>query len=93
MSMPNLLSSFISYHLTEQELIQGSILTITQKQCIQNQISTFAEERINLPFLDANKQRDAELQGNIRALQNLLIISENAEKAYAGTPDSFVTNY
>lgn len=84
MSMPNLSSSFISYHLTEQEMLQGSILTITQKQCIQNQISSFAEERINLPFLDTNKQRDAELQGNIRALQNLLIISENAEKIYAG---------
>jgi hypothetical protein len=74
-------NSFNSWILTDQEIIQGSILNTTQKQVIQNLISDYAHRRLNLTFSPENMQAEAELQGNIRALQNLLIMSEAAEKA------------
>jgi hypothetical protein len=73
-------SLFQKWDINEEERIQGSILTTLQRQCIQNQITAFAEERIALPFIDENKQRDAELQGSINSLKYLLILSEAAEK-------------
>ena len=83
MSYPNLSSSFISYTLTEEETLFGSILATGQKQCIQNQISNLAEQRISLRYLpDAPMtfvQQDAELQGQIIALRYLITLSDNAE--------------
>lgn len=72
-------SSFVSWILTPQELQAGSILTTLQKQVIQNMIWQAASERISLPFLDENKQREAELQGRIAALTSLLDLSAEAE--------------
>lgn len=85
MSSPNLTSSFISYNLTEDEALFGSILSMGQKQCIQNQISNLAEQRITLEYTpDAPMkfvQQDAALQGQIVALKYLIALSDNAEAA------------
>jgi hypothetical protein len=80
MAVLNTNSSFVSWVLTPTELVQGTLLSSLQKQCIQNQIWQAAEEKIKLPFTDENKQREAELQGRILALQSLLDLSEEAEK-------------
>jgi hypothetical protein len=77
-------SSFQSWDLNDQEFLNGSCLSITQKQCIQNQIAQLAEERIalsidpnnTLPFI----QKDAELKGQINALRYLIDLSSTAEK-------------
>lgn len=76
-------NTFSSYELTPEEQLHGNILTQLQKQCIQNEIYLAAQEKLNL-LVDPNNmygslQREAELQGKIRALQNLIIYSENAE--------------
>jgi len=80
-------NAFSSYELTDQEMTEGSILTITQKQVIQNQVAMFAEQQLalrydpNNPILFAQEQ--AEKKGGIEALQWLLTISESAEEAKA----------
>lgn len=79
-------SSFVSWILTPQELAAGSILTTLQKQVIQNMIWQAASERISLPFLDENKQREAELQGRIAALTSLLDLSAEAETPSINIP-------
>jgi len=75
---------FQSWVLTDAELLQGHLLTITQKQCIQNQIASLAIERVNLPLNPANLletiQQDAEKKGQILALQYLLTLSASAEE-------------
>jgi hypothetical protein len=86
MATLNLNSSFQSWNLTESERIAGSILSILQIQCIQNQIVSLAEEQITLPFLPENIQRNAELLGAIGALKYLLILSENAIADSRSTP-------
>lgn len=76
-------NSFTSYSLSEQEFIQGSFLSLLQKQCIQNQISSLAEQKLNLKYTPENPmsflQVEAELQGGLNALRYLLTLSENAE--------------
>lgn len=83
MSTPNLNSSFISYTLNEDELAIGSVLTTLQKQCIQNQISALAEQKLSLKYSPENPmvflQQEAELQGQLNALKYLITLSENAE--------------
>jgi hypothetical protein len=81
---------FTSWILTPQETLQGSILTITQKQCIQNQIAELATKRINLSFDPEHvlkfTQEEAELKGQILALQYLLILSASGEKEVLNLP-------
>lgn len=83
---------FQSWILTDEEFVQGSILTITQKQCIQNQIAQLAQEKINLTYNPENPnrflQREAELQGSITALQYLLTLSNTAEQKLSGIQDT-----
>ena len=71
--------------MDEQELLQGSILTILQKQCIQNQICFLAEQKLALKYSPENPmlylQQEAELQGQLNALKYLITLSENAESA------------
>lgn len=83
-------SSFQKWVLTDEEKIQGSVLTILQKQVIQNQITEAAEEKIALVY-DLNKpmefvQREAELQGRILCLKFLIETSNNAEEILRSTP-------
>lgn len=76
-------SSFLSYHLSEDELLVGSILTTLHKQCIQNQIALAAEERLALRLDPLNPmssvQTEAELHGRILALKYLIELSDSAE--------------
>jgi hypothetical protein len=83
MSTPNLTSSFISYILSPDETSIGSVLTTLQKQCIQNQICSLAEQKLALKYSPDSPmvflQQEAELQGQLSALRYLIILSENAE--------------
>lgn len=85
MAVLNTENPFQSWILTEDEAIEGAILTITQKQCIQNQISTLANERINLETDPTQPlktiQQEAYLKGQIASLQYLLTLSAAAETA------------
>jgi hypothetical protein len=78
---------FQSWEFTPQELTAGTILTTIQKQCIQNQISSLALQRINLMYDPSTPlvfvQRDAELKGQINALQYLIELSVAAEAEYS----------
>jgi len=79
-------SIFQSWILSQQETIQGSMLTSAQKRVIQNQIAQLAQEKTLLKFDPANihsfTQREAELQGSISALQFLLATSTEFEKEF-----------
>jgi hypothetical protein len=86
-------NTFQSWVMTPQELAQGAIFTITQKQYIQNQIANLAQEKLNLNYDSTNPilyaQRQAELHGQVLALQFLLSTSATMEKELAKplTPD------
>lgn len=77
-------NDFSSYNLTEEETAQGSILTITQKQVIQNDIAICAQEKINLEYDSLNPQlfmqQEAKLAGQLQALRYRLECSETAEE-------------
>jgi len=64
-------NDFTSYQLTEQEELEGSILTITQKQVIQNHLSAAAHEKNALEYDPENPQRfvqqEASLKGQLDA--------------------------
>lgn len=77
-------STFARYEQTEQEQLAGSSLTYDQKQFIQNQICTIAEERLAL-VPEANNyaafiQQEAHLKGQMVALQYLLDCSLASEE-------------
>lgn len=72
MSMINTNSLFISYVLSPEELEMGCNFSSCQRQFIQNLISEYAHEKVKLTFKEENKQREAELQGSILALQYIL---------------------
>lgn len=80
-------NTFSSYRLTEEEALQGSLLTITQKQVIQNDISIYAEQKLALEFDTNNQllfvQQEAKLSGQIQALRYRLECSEVSEDALA----------
>lgn len=91
MAVLNTDNPFQSWVLTPTELFNGQILSITQKQVIQNQIAQMCVERINL-VLDPNNvsafvQRDAELKGSIGALTYLINLSISAESDRANLDD------
>lgn len=75
---------FTSWSLNSQEILQGSILGTLQKQCIQNQISSYAMERLALDIDPQNPigavQAEAAIKGRISALQYLLDLSVTAEE-------------
>ena len=77
-------NSFSMYELTEQELEEGSLLTITQRQVIQNQLAVCAEEQLGLE-LDVEHphkyyQEHAYKRGQIEMFQYLLAQSEAVEE-------------
>jgi hypothetical protein len=86
-------SAFQSWVLTPEEVLQGSILTITQKQVIQNQLTMKAHQRINLAYDPANPmaflQMDADLRGQMLALSALLDLSAASENQVANPSDPF----
>lgn len=85
MSTINLSNPFISYNLTDKEIIQGSQLSLLQKQCIQNMIASYAAERLSREISVSapleTVQADAKNQGQIEALRHLLDLSDAADDA------------
>lgn len=78
-------NSFSSYELNEEEQQQGDLLTLTQKQVIQNDIANYAESKIALEY-DATDptlfiQQEAKLAGQMQALNYRLDCSNAAEQA------------
>ena len=92
---PKRLFSFTTYELTEEETLQGAVLTHQQIQCIQNQIADLSEELINLePSADINLQfkflqQQAYTKGQIAALKYLLDLSDAAERELADSINTF----
>ena len=81
--MPYLIpNSFASYSMTEEEQLQGAVLTTLQVQHIQNQLALCAEEKLTLDFdtSDPNKyiQQEAYKRGQLEMLKYLLESSEAA---------------
>ena len=77
-------NTFTTYELTEEEAIQGAILTVSQKQIIQNYRANIAEEKLSLNFDPSNPQlfiqQEASLKGQLDVLNWLLDSSETAEE-------------
>lgn len=88
MAILNPTNQFQSWNLTPEEFLQGGLLTILQKQVIQNQIASVATQKINLTFTPAQPleyaQQEAHLRGQIDALSYLLTLSEQAEFQLSG---------
>lgn len=76
-------SPFQSWILTEVELLHGHIFTQLQTQALQNYCAQLAIERINLPWLPENFQREAELKGAISTIQYLLEVSKANQQIVA----------
>jgi len=77
-----IVTSFTAYDLTEQEGLQGSILNTLQRQVMQNQLATIAEEKLRLEFNPEHPllfaQREAELRGKLDLLDFLMEASETS---------------
>lgn len=76
-------SIYCSYEFTEQEELQSCILTSLNKQRIQNLLASYAHEKASLDFNPEKPheflQREAALQGSLKALQYLLDLAAHAE--------------
>lgn len=75
-------NTFSSYELTEEEELLGSILNIHQKYVLQNLRCNYAEQKLQLKFDPLNPQEfiqiEAELQGQLKLLEFLLVQSDEA---------------
>ncbi len=85
-------NSFSSYHLSEDDALEGSILTTLQKQVIHNLLVLRAEEKLNLEFtpddITAYTQREASLAGEIAAYRTLIANSEFSEESKNNQPQT-----
>ncbi len=84
-------SNFSFYALTDQEAREGTLLTITQKQVIQNLIATLATE-LNTLEPDPNDyakfiQQQAHSKGELDSLIHLIASSEAVEHEIAQEAD------
>jgi hypothetical protein len=83
-------NDFSAYQLTQQEELEGSILTITQKQVIQNYLAAAASEKIGLEYNPEHKERfaqqEASLKGQIDAYRFILAASDSAEEILTSPP-------
>ena len=78
-------NEFTSYKLTEQEELEGSILTITQKHVLHNLLSIYAMEKNTIEY-DPEKtmefvQQEAYKRGQMEAMRHVLAMSEAAVEA------------
>lgn len=80
-------NEFACYDLTEEEALQGSILTLTQQHVIQNLLAKAAEEKIHLEFdIDSPSkfiQQEASLQGQMAILNYMLEASVTSQELIA----------
>ena len=78
-------TTFQTHKLSAADLVNGSILSPLQAMVIQNQIALYAQDRLNLTLDPTNVsafiQREAELKGQISALQFLLNVSNDVESS------------
>lgn len=83
-------NTFSAYAMTEDDVIQSSILTIDQEQNIQNQISLLAERKIayqpSSTNFDEYIQKEAYYRGQIDALKHLLECSKSAVELLRNPP-------
>jgi hypothetical protein len=77
-------NEFTSYQLNEQEQLEGALLTTTQKQVLQNQLSICAAELLSLEFDTTNPQiyiqQEAYKRGQIEQLRFLLASSDASQE-------------
>lgn len=75
---------FTSYNLSDEETLGGSILNISQKQILQNELSQIAEQLLALTFDPANPidfaQQHSYLSGQMSMLRIQLLRSDESEK-------------
>lgn len=78
-------NKFTSWEFTPIELKVASTFNDLQIKLIQTQIAAAAEEKIALTYDPLNPvvfaQREAELQGNINALEYLLALSQSLSQS------------
>ncbi len=78
-------NEFTSYKLTEQEELEGAILTIQQKYVMHNLLSVYAAELLNIEYdvtqPESYIQQEAYKRGQIEAMRHILAISEAASEA------------
>lgn len=77
---------FSSFALTEEETMQGCLLTIAQKHFLHNELSATAHQKVALE-IDPNNtlafiQEEARLKGYLEAITYLLDCNDNAEEYY-----------
>lgn len=79
--LPN---EFTSYQLNEQEALEGAILTETQRQVIQNELSFVAANILALEFTPEEPmkfaQQEAELRGQLGIYRYILEKSVTAQE-------------
>lgn len=77
-------SIFTRWELTDQEQLQSNYLPVLTLAKIQNMLVNLAQEKLSLPFdvtcALKSVQREAELQGQILILQQLINEHEGATK-------------
>lgn len=77
-------NSFTSYELTEEQVLQGSVFNVLQKQVLQNHLATFAEEKLALDYTPEAKdqflQKEAYLKAKIDLVRYLLDSSTMSEE-------------
>lgn len=75
-------NNFSSYNLTDDEVREGSIYTITQLELLQNDLAAAAEEKLVLEFDTTNPQtfiqQEAFKRGQIELLRYIIDRSLNA---------------
>jgi hypothetical protein len=76
-------NTFTSYEFTTREMLSGSILTTEQKNVIQNELASIAEQRLAIDYDPEHQlafvQQEAFLKGQISILRVMLIRSDECE--------------
>lgn len=84
MATPKTDSSFICYNLSQEEEMQGRMLSYEQELVIQNEIAVYAEEKVALVY-DVNKDpivfavSVAALDAKLEVLKFLLMVSQQVK--------------
>jgi hypothetical protein len=85
-------NQFSTYELNEEEMIQGSILTITQKQVLQNHMASIASEKLAAAYDPTDHltsiQKEAYNRGQIDLVMYILDQSDAAVDTQAQNPQS-----
>lgn len=85
-------NSFTTYQLTDEEVLEGSVLTIGQREVLHNLLSINAEEKLALEYDVTNPetfiQQESYKKGWIDCIQHILDTSEAViESRQSQTPE------